>query len=322
MNRVLARLFVHGLILLTLGSALTFSACTKQPGFSVRGPHRSSEPHVIANRLSRQYGNKTYISFKSHVENHESIGPNWTVKPGRSIAPGTHFDVVMSDKGDVRTRLYVENRIVYESRAAVLADEPNKGKPSAFSIQEFDYRNRVRTAPSSWEKISAGTKLADEALDHASWCASGGYTHTLVGTRGRGADLTSDDSFAYQIAHGRIDREEVLADGRRATVVRFVQQEAADPGKSPQGQDLPARPKIWWDIYVDAASDLIIQKDGYFEKPGEKPVLVRRARYTDIEFPTYVDEEAVFRTIPEAAQSYRIWNPDEPYPGTRLNSGT
>lgn len=280
-------------------------------------------PAIIAEAVSKQYADKPYISFRSHIENHESILGGWSVKPGGSISPGTVFDVHMSSSGDLCVLMLMDSEPVYEYRVAVLdRNASDEGNDQNYIVHEYDHKNKVRTENRILDAEPRSMILSHEALDHPSWCASGGYMITFIGASGKVADLDNEDSFAYEIARGSFDRHEQLPDGGKAIVIRFIQQEAAGPGKGPQGQDLPARPKIWWDIYVDADKDLIVQKDGYFEKPGEKPVLVRRARYTDIEFPTQVDEEAVFRAVPEAAKSYRVWKPGEPYPGTRLESGS
>ncbi len=310
-------------------AVVTSTACLKQ--HSVDRPDRSThlqikpservstfDPIVIADRVAKRYAHEKYISFEDHILNHESIAPGWLLKPGGGIAKGTVFDVVMSAEGNIRAQLYVDKRLIYEARTTVPKHARVSGDGSKYYLQEIDYRNGVRSDPVECERGKVCGKLSAEALDHASWCAGGGTTTTFVGALGRVADFNNEDSFAYQIARGQFDRQEVSPDGRRLIVFRFVQQEAAGPGKGPQGQDLPARPKIWWDIYVDSESDLIVQKDGFFEKPGEKPVLVRRAKYTDIQFPTHIDEEAVFRSIPEVAKSYRVWKPDQPYPGTKF----
>jgi len=304
-----------------------FGACLRQryedrgvvpsTPLSNTAPPARSAPNLtqIAERVAKKYGGERYISFKAHVENHESILPGWTVKPGGGIALGSVFEVVMSAAGDIRGQLLVSGQPVYEFQVAVQAPGSESERSSTqYLVREYDHLNKVRAEPRMVDNIPRSMVLSHEALEHPAWCANGAYMTTYVGESGKVADMNNETAYAYQIARGTYVSRQRLADGTAVDVIKFVQQEAAGPRLGPAGQTLEASPAIWWYIYVDPKASLVVQQDGYFEHLGKDPVLVRQQRFSDIEFPSHLNEEIVFRSIPEAARSYRVWKPGEPYP--------
>src|SRR3990172_5479760 len=101
----LALLFAVAVAPITSGACLR-QRCKDRGVVSWTPPSETAKPSrsapdltEIADRVAKKYAHERYISFKAHVDNHESIVPGWAVKPGGGIAPGSVFDVVMNAAG-------------------------------------------------------------------------------------------------------------------------------------------------------------------------------------------------------------------------------
>jgi len=192
------------------------------------------------------------------------------------------------------------------------SDQASTGSKE-YVLREYDHVRGLRTEEQVFEGPPESFPLSSQALEPPEWCTSGRFTVTFVGPKGRVADRQYSHCYAMQIESGTLLARREGTGSAPVDVIRWVQQEAAEPRRGPAGQDLDASPAILWDTFVDRDRALIVGDKGYFCFPDRDPVLIRGHRYKAIRFPKKVDRR-VFTDVPERARGYRVWKPGDPYP--------